>query len=157
MRFSIQPPRLLRSKEARKNKSAQISNLTLLLYKKIALIHKNVFEMFLRCTVYELWFNSVCRFCMDPTLCYVVWVSNQKLNEQSVCSRFAWRYSLSQLSIRTLEYLTCTIHPLSLLRLLPLPLFADARLTAINHPTYNTTTFILYQWIRNSRWQRFSW
>ena len=27
----IQPPRLLRSKEARKNKSAQISNLTLLL------------------------------------------------------------------------------------------------------------------------------
>ena len=70
-----------------------------------ALIHKNVIEMFLRCTVYELWFNLVCRFCMDPTLCYVVWVSNQKLNEQSVCSRFAWRYSFSQLSIRTLEYL----------------------------------------------------
>ena len=108
MRFSIQPPRLLRSKEARKNKSAQISNLTLLFIKKlIALIHKNVIEMFLRCTVYELWFNLVCRFCMDPTVCYVVWVSNQKLDEQLVCSRFAWRYSLFQYK-RTLAYLGST-------------------------------------------------
>ena len=59
----------------------------------------------MRCTVYDLWSNLVCRCCMDATLCNVVWASNQKLNEQSVCSRFAWRYSLSQLSIRTLEYL----------------------------------------------------
>ena len=72
-------------------------------------IHKNVIEIFVRCTVYELWFNLVCPFCMDATLCNVVWASNQKLNEQSVCSRFAWRYSFSQLSIRTLEYLAHTI------------------------------------------------
>ena len=35
--------------------------------KKItALINKNVIELFVRCTVYELWFSFVCRFCMDP-------------------------------------------------------------------------------------------
>ena len=37
------------------------------------------------------------------------WVSNQKLDEQSVCSRFAWRYSLSQYK-RTLACLAFTIY-----------------------------------------------
>jgi hypothetical protein len=33
--------------------------------KKVFLIHKNVIEMFVRCTVCDLWFNSLCCFCVD--------------------------------------------------------------------------------------------
>ena len=65
--------------------------------------------MFVRCTVYDLWFNSLCRFCVDWTLCHVVSASNQKMKEQSVSSRFVWRYSFSQLSIRNLGYLVHSI------------------------------------------------
>ena len=61
--------------------------------------------MFVRCTVYDLWFNLLCRFCVDWTLCHVVWASNQKMKEQSVSSRFTWRYSLSAQYKRTLVYL----------------------------------------------------
>ena len=64
----------------------------------------------MRCTVYDLWFNSLCCFCVDWTLCHVVSASNQKMKEQSVSSHFVWRYSFSQLSIRTLEYLVKTIY-----------------------------------------------
>ena len=52
--------------------------------------------MFVRCTVYEIWFNSLCRFCVNRTFSYVVWESNQKLDEQSVCSRLVCSYCLSQ-------------------------------------------------------------
>ena len=96
MRFSIQPRRLLRSKEARKNKICPTFKFDTTFTKKIIhLIHKNVFEMFVRCTVYDLWFDSMYRFCVDRIFCYVVWVSNQKMDEQSVCSQLACLYSLS--------------------------------------------------------------
>jgi len=64
--------------------------------------------MFVRCTVYEIWFNSLCRFCVNRTFCYVVWVSNQKLNEQSVCSRLACLYYLSQYKR---DILVCLVEP----------------------------------------------
>ena len=58
--------------------------------------------MFVRCTVYEIWFNSLRRFCVDRTFCYIVWVSNQKLDEL-VCS-----YSLLQYKREQGGYLSCT-------------------------------------------------
>jgi hypothetical protein len=42
-------------------------------------------------------------------LCHVVSASNQKMKEQSVSSRFVWRYSFSQLSIRNLGYLVLAV------------------------------------------------
>ena len=75
-------------------------------YKKyFFFIYNNVIEILVRCTVYDLWFNSLCCFCVDWTLCHVVSASNPKMKEQSVSSRFVWRYSFSQLSIRNLGYL----------------------------------------------------
>ena len=38
------------------------------------------------CEMHRLWFNSLCQFCVDWNFCYVVWVSNQKINEWPVCS-----------------------------------------------------------------------
>ena len=46
-------------------------------------------------------------FLYGSNLFVMLWVSNQKLGEQSVCSRFAWRYSLSQYK-RTLACLVKT-------------------------------------------------
>ena len=36
------------------------------------LILKNVIEIFVRCTICERWFNLLCRFCVNQTICYVV-------------------------------------------------------------------------------------
>ena len=40
--------------------------------KIIALILKNVITMFVRCTVYEIWFFSFCHFGVHQPFCYVV-------------------------------------------------------------------------------------
>ena len=39
--------------------------------KMIALIHKNVIRMFVRCTIYEIWISSFCHFGVDQSFCHV--------------------------------------------------------------------------------------
>ena len=77
-----------------KNKSVQISNLTPLLLKKITALNlKNVITMFVRCTVYEIWFFfSFCHFGVDQPFCYVVCEHLHNVDEgASYLSLFCYR------------------------------------------------------------------
>jgi len=57
----------------------------LLIIKKTTLIFKDVIGMFLGCTVYEIWINSLCHFGVHRTFCYVVCEHLHNLNEGSSC------------------------------------------------------------------------
>ena len=47
------------------------------------LIYKIVFEMFVRCTIFEIGFNSLCRICFNQTFCYVVYEHLDNLKEEN--------------------------------------------------------------------------
>jgi hypothetical protein len=53
--------------------------------KKTVLIHKNLIEMFLRCTIYDIWINSSCRFNVNGTFWYVVCEHVHNLEEGGSC------------------------------------------------------------------------
>ena len=53
--------------------------------KIVALIHKNVWGMFDRCIIYEIWISSFCDFCVDQHFCYVECEHLHNLEERASC------------------------------------------------------------------------
>ncbi len=61
-------------------------------------MHKNVIEMFVRCTVYEI---GLCHFCVDQTFCYVVCEHLHRLKQESwYMTNYATEESLVILKVR---------------------------------------------------------